>query len=301
MNSSIAIDKRQMRGAFDRAAPRYDGAARLQRDIAGQLIERLDVIRLQPRRILDIGCGTGYLSSIVAGRYRGAHVIGIDLAEAMAHHAATARNALAQRLRAVAGLRARCDFLCSDAEALPLASESVDMVVSNLTLQWCDVRAVFAEVVRVLKPGGLFMFSTFGPDTLKELRAAWHSVDGDVHVHPFVDMHDIGDWMLADGFADPVLDVERVRLGYRDVMGLLKELKQLGAHNVATSRRRALTGRERFERFRAAYPVDRPDGSVVATYEVVFGHAWAPHPAQLTPSRNATAVPLSELGKRRGS
>lgn len=299
MADARAIDKRQMRSAFNRAALHYDGAARLQRDIAAQLLERLEIIRVQPQSILDIGCGTGYLGAALARRYRAARVLGVDIAEAMARQAQVASGGITRRMQAALGLRAPCRFLCGDAEALPLASASVDMVLSNLTLQWCDARRVFAEVLRVLRPGGLFMFSTFGPDTLQELRAAWQAVDGDVHVHPFADMHDIGDWMLADGFADPVLDVERLRLDYRDVSALLRELKQLGAHNVATSRRRALTGRERFERFRAAYPVDA-DGGVAATYEVVFGHAWAPAAARLAQSPGMAAVPLSQVRRPHG-
>jgi len=294
------LDKQQMRGAFNRAAAHYDKAARLQREVAAQLLERLEVIRVQPQTILDIGCGTGYLCEALARRYRSARVFGLDIAEAMVRQARLARAGIAARVQTTLGIAAARDFLCGDAEALPLADASVDMVLSNLTLQWCDARRVFAEVLRVLRPGGVLMFSTFGPDTLKELRAAWRAVDGDVHVHDFIDMHDIGDWMLADGFADPVLDVERLRLTYRDVTMLLRELKQLGAHNVASSRNRALTGRERFERFRAAYPVDGPDGRILATYEVVFGHAWAPPAARLAQSPGVATVPLSGLRKSHG-
>ena len=300
MADGADIDKRQMRGAFNRAATHYDQVARLQREVAAQLLERLDIIRVEPRVILDIGCGTGYLSAAVARRYRGARVLGVDIAEAMAQRANATTKGLAPRAQTALGLRGPRHFVCADAEALPLMPASVDMAVSNLTLQWCDARRVFAEVLRVLKPGGLFMFATLGPDTLKELRGAWQAVDGDVHVHQFVDMHDIGDWMLADGFTDPVLDIERLRLGYADVTALLRELKQLGAHNVATSRRRALTGRERFERFRAAYPNDGPDGAISATYEVVFGHGWAPAAVRLAQSSGLAAVPLSEVKRLHG-
>lgn len=300
MANGIGIDRRQMRGAFNRAAAHYDSAARLQREVSAQLLERLEMIRVQPKAILDIGCGTGYLTDSVARHYRDARILGIDIAEAMAMHAHRANKGFVTRLRSALGRRAPCRFLCADAEALPLATASMDMVLSNLTLQWCDARKVFSEVLRVLKPGGLFMFSTFGPDTLKELREAWQAVDGEVHVHPFADMHDIGDWMLADGFADPVLDVERLLLGYRDVTALLRELKQLGAHNVAVSRRRALTGRERFERFRAAYPTNDAQGNISATYEVVFGHAWAPAAVRLSQSPGAAGVPLNQVRRRHG-
>jgi len=172
------LDKRQMRGAFNRAAAHYDGAARLQREVAAQLLERLEVIRVQPQTILDIGCGTGYLCEALARRYRNARIFGVDIAEAMVRQAGLARAGILARAQTTLGIAAPRDFLCGDAEALPLADASVDMVLSNLTLQWCDARRVFAEVLRVRRPGGVLMFSTFGPDTLKELRAAWTSATG---------------------------------------------------------------------------------------------------------------------------
>jgi malonyl-CoA O-methyltransferase len=260
------FDKRQLRAAFGRAAETYDQAARLQRDIADELLQRLDIIRMAPHLILDLGCGTGYSGRLLARRYRDARLIGLDIARSMA-----------QRADRKSGLFSRQRFVCGDAEALPLASASVDMVVSNFMLQWCDPRAVFSEVMRVLKPGGLWMFSSFGPDTLKELRAAWQVVDEAVHVHGFVDMHDLGDQLVALGFSDPVLDVERLTLGYPDVMTVLRDLKHLGAHNVARQRTRGLTGKQRFARFMAAYAGLVPGGvAIPATYEVVYGQAWAP-------------------------
>lgn len=260
------FDKRQLRAAFGRAAETYDQAARLQRDIADELLNRLDIIRVAPRLILDLGCGTGYSGRLLARRYRGARLIGLDIARGMA-----------QRADRKSGLFSRQRFVCGDAETLPLATASVDMVVSNLMLQWCDPRAVFSEVGRVLKPGGLWMFSTFGPDTLKELRAAWQAVDEAVHVHGFVDMHDLGDQLVTLGFADPVLDIERLTLDYPDVMTVLRDLKHLGAHNVAPQRARGLTGKQHFARFVAAYESLAPGGvAIPATYEVVYGQAWAP-------------------------
>jgi len=234
-NSKLAqLDRRVVRATFARAAASYDAAAVLQREIADRLMERLEYIRITPARILDLGCGTGYVTHLLAKRYRHAQLLGLDLALAMAH-AARRRNtprwpfALGQQL-------GRCRFVIADAELLPLADHSMDLIVSSLTLQWCDPDRVFRECRRVLKPGGLFLFTTFGPDTLKELRTAWRAVDNRVHVHDFIDMHDLGDALVRARFADPVMDVEHLTLTYPEVNNLLRELKAIGAHNAAAAR-----------------------------------------------------------------
>ena len=167
-------------------------------------------------------------------------------------------------------------WLCGDAEALPLKTESIDLAISNCTLQWCDPERVAKEVARVLKPNGLFMFTTFGPDTLKELRAAFRALDDKPHINKFVDMHDIGDILVNSGFADPVMDQELVTLTYAELKPLLKELKGIGAHNVLHGRRTGLVGRERWQRMVTSYESFRKNERLPATYEVVYGHAWKP-------------------------
>jgi len=172
-------------------------------------------------------------------------------------------------------------YVCGDAERLPFADNSVELIFSSSTLQWCsNLDHTFAEFNRILKPGGLLMFSTFGPDTLKELRQSWQTVDATsgntVHVHDFIDMHDIGDAMMRAGYADPVMDVENFTLTYPDVYQLMRELKTLGAHNVANERRHTLTGKTRVKNMVAAYETLRNKGNLPATYEVVYGHAWGP-------------------------
>jgi malonyl-CoA O-methyltransferase len=168
-------------------------------------------------------------------------------------------------------------FVCADAQALPLAPDSVDLVFSNLTVQWCnDPAAVLAEVWRVLRPGGLFMFTSLGPDTLRELRAAWRAVDGATHVSAFIDMHDLGDALGRSGFEQPVLDVERFCLTYADVRALAVDLKSIGAGNVTAGRRRQLTGRAAWSAMEAAYEASRSEGRLPATYEVIYAHAWKP-------------------------
>lgn len=259
----FALDKRRLRAHFGRAAATYDAAAVLQREIADRMLARLDVVKQIPAIVLDAGCGTGYCAQVLARRYRSARIIGIDLAAPMA-----------ARARRAAGWFARSRFVCGDLEAMPLPAASVDLTVSNLTLQWCDLTRALAELRRVLRPGGLLMFTSFGPDTLDELRRAWHAADAGVHVHAFIDMHDIGDALLRAGFADPVMDVDRLTVTYGDVEQVVRDLKALGASNAAHGRARGLTGKSRYARFKAAYQALARDGCIPATYEVVYGHAW---------------------------
>ena len=193
------LDRRQIKQSFERAAQTYDAAAALQREVCDRLAERLDYVKLAPARVLDLGCGTGQGVELLRGRYRNAHCLGLDLAESM--------------LRATAarfGWWRRPSLLCASADRLPLADASVDLVFSSMTFQWCpDLDRLFAEIRRVLRPEGLLLFSTCGPDSLAELRQAWAQVDGYTHTSRFVDMHDVGDAMVRAGLADPVLDVER--------------------------------------------------------------------------------------------
>lgn len=281
------IDKRRARRAFERAADGYDAVAVLQREMADRLLERLDYVRLQPRRILDLGCGTGYAVDALQRRYRSAQVLALDFAHPML---------LKARRRGSWRRRPLC--VCADAERLPLADGAVDLIVSNATLQWCnDPAGAFVECLRVLSPGGLFMFATFGPDTLKELRAAWSSVDGDTHVSPFADMHDLGDALVRSRFADPVMDAERLTLTYTRLADLMADLKGVGAHNATDGRPRGLTGPRRLAAVEQAYESHRRDGRLPASYEVVYGHAWAP---EQKPMAGGIAIPVGAIGRRAG-
>jgi len=268
------LDKNRVRTSFDAAAEHYDDVAVLQREISNRILERLELVKLQPDTILDIGAGTGVATHALSKRYKNARVIAFDLAPNMLKQAR-------QRGNLIHKLTAKRGFVCGDAEHLPFADNSVELIFSSSTLQWCgDLDHTFAEFNRILKPGGLLMFSTFGPDTLKELRQSWQSVDATsthtVHVHDFIDMHDIGDAMIRAGYADPVMDVENFTLTYPDAYQLMRELKTLGAHNVASERRHTLTGKSRVKNMVAAYETLRSNGSLPVTYEVVYGHAWGP-------------------------
>ncbi len=265
-NEPFRLDIRRVRESFDRASGRYEASAVLQARVNDELIERLSLIRLDPKVVLDLGAGTGRGAASLKRRYRRALVIATDIAPGMLREAKRHQRFLR-----------RFERVCADAMRLPLRNECVDLIVSSLMLQWCDdLDAAFAEAHRVLRPGGFFAFSTFGPDTLRELRAAWAAADGYNHVNRFLDMHDLGDALVRAGFVEPVLDVERVQLTYTDVFALMRDLKTIGAHNVTEGRARGLTGRRRIERVREAYEAFRgADGRLPATYEIVYGAAWA--------------------------
>lgn len=265
--SMYRLDKKQVRAAFQRAAQSYDRAARVQRELGERLMEHLDPVRITPAVVVDIGAGTGDVARRLAGRYRGATVIALDIADHML------RVARAKSRRWFSKQR----FVCADAEGLPLIDESVDMLVSNVTLQWCNqLDWAFGECRRVLKPGGLLTFSSFGPDTLTELRQSFARIDDRPHVHTFIDMHDLGDALVRGGFADVVMDAARLTAHYRDVRELLHELKSIGATNALASRQRGLTGKRRLAQLADAYEAFRIDGDLPATYEAVFAHAWKP-------------------------
>ena len=259
------LDKQVVRAAFGSAAPRYDDCAVLSREVGDRLIEHLEPIRLSPGLILDVGAGTGALTRLVAKRFRSARVIALDFAPAMLMEA---KRKARRRFR-------KQSLLCADAQHLPLLPASIDLIFSNLALPWCDeLDEVLKEFNRILAPGGLLMFSTLGPDTLRELRASWSEVDSYSHVHVFIDMHDIGDALVRTGFSDVVVDVERLTMTYADVRTLIRDLKASGNRNATNGRCRALTGRGRWQTMEAAYEEFRSDGSLPASYEIVFAHAW---------------------------
>ena len=277
------IDKQLARQAFDKSASQYDEAAVLQREVATRMLERLDFIKHQPKTILDVGAGTGFCSRHLAERYPDAQIYVLDFAFNMLK---VARDNAGWWQR----FRHRYQFIAGDAEQLPLADGSVDMLVSSLAIQWCnDPDRVFAEFRRVLAPGGMLMFTTFGPDTLKELRASWAQVDSEVHVNHFFDMHDVGDALMRNGFAEPVMDTEYITMTYREALTLMQDLKQIGAHNVTRGRHKQLTGKSHLRKMLKAYEQFRRDDVLPATYEIVYGHAWAP--------ANKVSIPLTEVKK----
>lgn len=266
MNGSPPIDRRQVRRSFARAAGTYDEAGVLQAEVRSRLLERLDWLALEPRRILDLGTGTGLALAPLAARYPLAEVIGLDLAPAMLE-VASARPATGTP----PGL------VCGDAASLPFADQSFDLVFSNLAIHWSPaLDAVLAEVRRVLRHPGVFTFTTPGPGSYRELRQAWLAVDEANHVLPFPEMRALGDGLLQAGLAEPVLDTETLTLRYRDFGGLVADLRATGTTNASAGRRAGLMGRQARSRLIAAYEENRSaDGLLPATVEVVYGQAWS--------------------------
>lgn len=272
--NEFEIDKKQVRRAFSRAAQDYDAAAVLQREVCVRMLEKLDYIKLQPARVLDVGSGTGWGTRQLGERYPKAEVTALDIAIGMLQHA---RGTASWWQKLFAAKRE--SYLCADVEALPVASGSVDMVWSNLALQWCnDLPATFVELQRVLKVDGLLMFSSFGVDTLQELRIAFDGVDGHNHVNRFADMHDVGDMLVAAGFADPVMEMERLTLTYDDVRAVMQDLKSIGAHNATSGRAQGMMGKAAWQRVTGNYEKLRRNGKLPATFEIIYGHAWKPVP-----------------------
>ncbi|WP_427852468.1 malonyl-ACP O-methyltransferase BioC [Stenotrophomonas acidaminiphila] len=287
------FDSKHVRRAFSRAATSYQAAAVLQQEVGKRLLESLDYLEArQPQVVLDVGSGPAHATAAMKKRWPKAQVIALDLALPMLAEA-----------RKQAGWWRPFSRVCADARALPLADNSVDVIFSNLCLQWVeDLPSVFAGFRRVLKPGGLLVCSTFGPETLVELREAFAQADDTPHVSRFVQIAQFGDALMMAGFRDPVLDRDLFTLTYDDLPALMRELKAIGATNALSGRRHTLTGRSRFNAAQAAYePLRRADGKLPSSWEVIYAHAWAPEPG--APIRehghDVAAVPLSAIPIRR--
>jgi malonyl-CoA O-methyltransferase len=280
---AYGLDTPWIRRSFDRASASYDASAVLQREVRSLLLARLELTALAPRVVLDAGAGTGEACRALKARYPKARVLAVDSAPGMLR-AAAARRSWFRPFYA----------LGADAARLPLADGSVDLVLSNFMLPWCEPDAVFEEFRRVLAPRGFLTFTTLGPDTLKELRAAWAKVDSHSRVLQFIDMHDLGDALVRAGFIEPVLDVERYTLEYRDALALARDLKAVGARNATAGRLKGLTGPRKFAAMQSAYEAHRRSGRLPATYEVVFGQAWSPR-ATVARAVSAAGISLEDL------
>jgi malonyl-CoA O-methyltransferase len=292
------LDKARVRASFDRAAKSYDAAAVLQKLVREEMLSRLDLVSLKPESILDAGCGTGHASKALMQKYPKAQVVSLDLAMGMLHKTQLINTSFTQRIKQGFGLNKQ-HLLCADIEQLPLADASLDMVWSNLAIQWCnDLDAAFTDIHRVLRTDGLLIFSTLGPDTLKELRAASSMDREHVHVSRFIDMHDIGDALVRAGFSAPVLDVERITLTYNDVMAVMRDLKSIGAHNAADGRSRSLQGRGFLKQLTANYERYRKDGKLPATFEVVYGHAWAIGKHLAKAQDSVAYIDINQIGRK---
>ena len=296
-------DRAALRRNFNRAAASFSQGDALHREVAARMLERLGYIKLAVRAALDLGCATGSALPGLRERYPRAAFTGVDFAFEMARRAAP-RPSLLGRLRArLQGGGAAA--VCADLAALPFAPHRMDLAWSNLALHWLDDPApAVREAHRVLRSGGLFMFSTLGPDTLKELRAAWDESDSASpraapwRVKRFIDLHDIGDLLVQAGFAAPVMDMETITLTYDSLDKLCADLAATGSVNAMTGRARGLTGKAAWSRLHAACESWRQDGRLPATFEVVYGHAWKAPPRHM--ANGAQIVRFADRGGSNG-
>jgi len=251
----------QIKQRFNRAAQTYNDKAVICQEVGDRLLERLAFLKIKPERIVDLGCGTGYCTTKLEKIYPGAQLIAVDFADKLL---AQVSPAYQKHL--------------AHASVLPFPDGGMDFILSNLMLPWCDdVGLIIQEVNRVLKPGGLFCFSTFGPDTAKEIKETWARIDDAPHVHPCLDMHDVGDRLSQASFTDVVMEVEHLVFTYSDSIALVKELKAIGFTNVLANRQRGLLGKNKWDTFLKIYPLNEK-GRAPLSLEVVYGHAWKSEP-----------------------
>jgi malonyl-CoA O-methyltransferase len=287
MSDEYFLDPHVVRRAFDRASGSFAANSHVHAEIRARLLERLEIVRLAPKVVLDLGAAQGAGAKALCARYRSARVIALDISHAMLRRAARQQ-----------GLLRRFARINGDAHQLPLAAGSIDLCFSNLMLQWCaDPDGVLRELRRVLRTGALLVFTTLGPDTLKELRHAWAS-DGYVHVHRFIDMHDLGDALVRAGFAEPVMDTERLTVTYPDVAALERELRGSGSGNLAAGRRRGLGGRGWQRAAHERYAALSAGEVLPVSLEVVYGHAWV-GTVQPAHAPGEVHIPVASLRRRR--
>ena len=278
---SAPIDQERVRALFARPE-RIQPSDFLRREVASRMFDRLALIKLAPQRVLDAGCGIGADLELLQKTYPAAQILGLDAAEAMLRAArgpAGKTSSLNQLLSKLLPAKAGVDLLCGDFAELPLGPNALDLVWSNLALHWHpQPDRVFAEWRRVLRVNSLLMFSCFGPDTFREIRAAFAEADLAPHALPFVDMHDFGDQLVEVGFSTPVLDMEVITVTYDTPQALLADVRALGGNPLATLRR-GLMGKQAWQRMLDALERGRrPDGKLGLTFEVIYGHAFRPAP-----------------------
>ncbi len=277
-----------MQRRFNRAAATFDGVDFVHRETCDSLMDRLRPMVIDVKRILDLGGATGSASRPLCKHFKRSRVINLDASHEMLRAAEKKQSWFS-----------RVSTLQCNALAVPLQDGCIDLAFSNLLLPWIDdLHGMFVEVGRVLRKGGLFVFSTLGPDSLSELREAWSSVDSGQHVNIFVDMHDVGDGLARAGLRDPVLDTDFLTVSYRDTESLFRDLTLLGARNCLHGRSKALTGKGRFhdmeDRLRSRFT----DGILELKLELVYGHAWGAGPLQPAGEYRFDAT---DIGRRRTS
>lgn len=277
------MNKRLIQRQFNSAASTYDKYAYVQTEIAQRLLSHFDGILIDPEVILDLGTSTGTTASLLRQQFPEADVIGVDFAEGLLKQSQRPGSAI-----------------CADAEALPFKDASMDCVASNLMLQWCDISKVFNEVQRILKPNGLWIFSTLGPDSMFEIKQSWASVDDHHHANDFLDLHDVGDALVKSKLIEPVMEMEPLTLHYHSLKALMQDIRGIGAQNRHPQQSTGLMGKQRWQAFTSAFDQFKVDNAYPLTYEVIYGHAWKAEPSQ-TVTQNAQGeahFPLDYLRRR---
>ena len=251
--------------SFNKHALCYEQAAKIQHEIGERLFERLDYLNIKPYAVLDLGCGPGVFSKRLKTYYPKASIVSFDLAFDMLKEAKNKQS-----------WRNKWPLVSGDMASMPFASGQFDLVFANQVIHWSEsLQGVMRELARVMNTHGCLMFSTLGPDTFYELRQAWASVDRDAHTNDFIDMHDLGDCLLAEHFLDPVVDMEMLMAHYSSLPDLLKSLKAQGVPNINQGRKRGMTGKRAWHAFEASMSTFLTEqGKYPLTYEVVYGHAW---------------------------
>ncbi|KTD32800.1 biotin synthase [Legionella nautarum] len=276
--------------AFSKHATEYEQAAKVQNEIGERLFERLHYLKINPRYVLDLGCGTGLFSKMLKKLYPQAEIIGLDLSYAML-----------QQAQKKQGWRRKWPLINADMVALPFVDGLFDLVFANQVVHWAQpLSAVIQELNRVMNVNSCLMFSTLGPDTFKELKQAWLQADQYAHTNEFIDMHDIGDCLLMEHFLDPVVDMELLTVHYPSLNHLLQNLKAQGVRNINQSRNEGLTGKTSWQAFESAYQVlCTAEGKYPLTYEVVYGHAWKGSQRRLEKGTE-TFIPISQIRRNQG-
>jgi malonyl-CoA O-methyltransferase len=286
LENEYSLNSSDVRRGFDRAAEHFSGADFVHRVTCEGLFARLEPVTLTADVVVDLGCASGAAIPLLEKRFRRARIVGVDFSTRML-----------QQARAHKRWLSRAAFLQSDARALPFASHSVDVVFANMLLPWLDEPAELGrEVCRVLRKDGLFVFATLGPDSLLPLRRAWRQIDNFEHVNRFLDMHDIGDALVRAGLRDPVLDVDRLGVSYREPAALFRDLTASGARNALAGRQKSLTGRGRFERMSQNLWTDAGDAGLELELELVYGHCWGRGAA---PANDGVRIDAASIARRR--
>lgn len=274
--------------AFNKYAPLYEQAAKVQLEIGSRLIERLHYLKINPKRILDLGCGPGTFSPVLRQLFPKAHIVGLDLAQGMLHEAKKKQ-----------GWRRKWSLVAADMVSMPFASGTFDLIFANQVVHWGrSLPTVFSELNRIMSLNACLMFTSLGPDTFKELRTSWLGANEFAHVNEFADMHDVGDYLLSEHFLDPVMDMEHLTVQYKTVPQLLSALKNQGVKNIHAQRNKGLTGKASWKQFEKNYEaLQTEQGKYPLTYEVVYGHAWK-GATRSVGEGTETFIPLSHIRKK---